>query len=258
MPLERLRLRRAWQAYLTVGLVVGVLSASGFIVGRWVLGLDSAEADPSVPADKAGSGPREVPPGPNETPVPGSTPDTTRPFWYVPYENQDRLTPKFHGTINGIEVGRASGPAPSCAGVSIKPDFDVVRGTAFQIQVSALPKGVSLSGPPRIAQCPDGRLIWLTFDLNVASGTAGANAGGGSITVWRWADVRWISQEAPAERWSAGVVAGRPAALLRPPLENIGQSAVVIADDQTRGSTTLLGGSVSLELLRQVAEALYR
>lgn len=258
MPLERLRLRRPWQAYLTVGLVVGVLSASGFIVGRWVVGLDSAEADPSVPADKAGSGPREVPPGPNETPVPGSTPDTTRPFWYVPYENQDRLTPKFHGTINGIEVGRASGPAPSCAGVSIKPDFDVVRGSAFQIQVSALPKGVALAGPPQIAQCPDGRIIWMTFELNVVPGTPGANEGGGGITVWRWADVRWIPQEAPAERWKPSSIAGRPAVVLRPVLDNVGQSAIVVADDATGGSTTLLGVSVSPGLIQQVAEALYR
>jgi len=210
----------------------------------------AASAEPPTSIDTPNPRGNQVPPGPDETPIPGATPDRTQPFWYVPYENQDRLAPKFHGTVNGIEVGRASGPAPTCPGASIRPDFNLIVGTPFELQLGAFPEGVTLSGPPRIAQCPDGHLIWLTFDLLVS--------GGGDITVWRWADVRWIPQEAPAERWSAGTVAGRPAALLRPLLEHLGQSAVVVVDDETNGSTTLLGSSIGLKFLQQVAEALYR
>ena len=104
---ERLRPHgRLWLIALAAS-VVGILGTAGFIVGRWAAS-NSASADPLVPADQGGSL-NQAPPGPNETPIPGSTPDRTRPYWYVPYENQDRLAPKFHGTINGIEVGRASG-----------------------------------------------------------------------------------------------------------------------------------------------------
>lgn len=217
----------------------------------------SATAALPSPIDSGTPKASQVPPGPDVTPVPGSTPDTTQPFWEIPYLNQDRLSPKLHGTINGIEVGRASGPTPSCAGVTVNPDFKITAGTPFQLQLGSLPQGVTLSGPPRIAQCPDGRVIWLTFDLTVAPGVAGANTGGGGITVWRWADVRWVPQEAPAERWAPAMIAGRPAALLQPLLEHTGQSAVIVSDSEINGSTTLLGVEVSLGLVEQVAEALY-
>lgn len=78
------------------------------------------------------------------------------------------------------------------------------------------------------------------------------------VFVARWADVRWSPELAPAARWSSGTIAGRPAALLDQAPGGVGHSAVFVVDEETRGSTRFLGLSTSLNLNREIAEAIYR
>ena len=59
-------------------------------------------------------------PAANATPAPNSTPDTSSPFWYVPYLNQERDAVKFDGAIAGVSITAQANQANG---------FDVCPGT---------------------------------------------------------------------------------------------------------------------------------
>jgi hypothetical protein len=54
------------------------------------------------------------------------------------------------------------------------------------------------------------------------------------------------------------MVAGRAAVFVESSLPTIGQTAVIVVDEETGGSTMLLGNAVSLPVLQEIAEALYK
>lgn len=245
-----------------VGLaVVAALVAVGFVSGRTAGPLASFAGGPDQnPVDQGTPSGPVLPPTADETPVPGATPDTTKPFWFIPYENQDRQAPKLQTTINGIEVGAAGGtdwqcPKPWTGKIDWRKE---TAGTAFEVNLAALPVGVKLTGEPRLAKCSDGRLLWFELALEASPGLTGVNTGGGEIFVSRVSGIRWWTQQAPAARWSAGEVAGRPAAILAPIVPNLGQAGVFVLDAETGGSTRIMSSSASLEFVRSIAEAIYK
>jgi len=250
--LQRARLHRVAASAVAIALLVAV----GFLVGRTVTSSTSAGVGGVV--DRGTSTGNLDLPNPDATPVPGSTPDMTKPFWDIPYLNQDRLAAKFHGTINGIELGATSGPALECPQV-YRPDWaEAIANTPFALNFGALPKGVSLAAIPEIFFCEDGRPLRMEAVLNVGAGVDGATQGGGQIAISRVAGVRWWREEAPERRWRAGVVAGRGAALLDQPIATIAESAVFVLDPDTDGSTRFKGLGTTLKLTELVAEALLR
>lgn len=56
---------------------------------------------PDRPSRAADGDPATLPDG---TPVPGTTPDTSQPFWWVPYQNAGNLAKKFEGERNGVRI----------------------------------------------------------------------------------------------------------------------------------------------------------
>ena len=71
---------------LVAGLIVAV-GASAFTVIYATRGSD-AVTQAQAPIDR---------PAKDVTPPPGATPDTSKPFWHIPYINQDEKRPTFVG-----------------------------------------------------------------------------------------------------------------------------------------------------------------
>ncbi len=60
----------------------------------------------------------------------------------------------------------------------------------------------------------------------------------------------------PAERWSAGTIAGHPAAIARPILANgLGQTAIVVSDNGV--VTTIQADNLTLDELQRIANGLF-
>jgi hypothetical protein len=241
-----------------VAAAVLIPAATGFLVAR-VFFSDSATASDRVPPE-GGTLTGILPPGPDVTPEPGSTPDRSRPYWHIPYENQERMAPKFRGELAGLLIGQeppdAHDEARRCPGAVIETSPNAMRESWFPLTLSGLPDGVQVKATT-VATCDDGRPLWIEVDLEIAPGTAGAGAQGGTINVWRAPGVRWWLNEGSTERWSEGEIEGRPVALLDEIVEGIGDAAIIVVDEETGGSTRVWGSGASLALLQQVAEAMY-
>ena len=68
--------------------LIALAAGASFGAARSLRG--TANAQTTATSDSA------VAPDPNSTPIPGATPDTSKPFWAVPYLNLDRQQ---HGSI---------------------------------------------------------------------------------------------------------------------------------------------------------------
>ena len=217
---------------LSAASVIGILLLAAFAVGRGDGGRDVNPAEPG-----GQTAPPEPSPTAESTPPSGATAAANTPLRAI---------------INGIEVGvTEDGPGWGCAKLAPYIDWkQETAGTPFEVNLAALPVGVKLVGEPRFGKCADGRLLWL--DLTLDTG------GGGQIYVSRSSSGRWWRQRAPSARWSAGEVAGRPAAILAPILPNLGEAGVFVLDAETDGSTRIISSSASLEFIRIVAEAIYK
>ena len=220
--------------------VIGILLLAAFAVGRGDGGRDANPAEP-----RGQTAPPEPSPTAESTPPSGATAAANTPLRAI---------------INGIEVGvTADGPGWDCAKLAPYIGWkQETAGTPFEVNLAALPAGVKLVGEPRFGKCADGRLLWLDLTLEASPALTGVNAGGGEIFVSRASSTRWWTQRAPAARWSAGEVAGRPAAILAPILPNLGEAGVFVLDAETDGSTRIISSSASLEFVRSIAEAIYK
>ncbi len=251
--------------FISVSLAVVALGACGGVTRP----IDSTTA-PTARPSAATAGTTTLVPVPGrplgeKTGVPAvddllaATPDKTVSDWYVPYFNQEKVAPRFHGEINGIQLGVQSGPTPACARPEIEPDWlKAITGTPFALNLVALPEGVALWGLPEVGRCADdGRVMWIIARFSVAPGP-GINGTSGLVQVSRWEGVRWYSQEFLAEKVAAGSIASRPAAFADVGLSGFGQAGVFVQDREIDGSTMLLSTNVSLGYLKIIAEALYR
>ena len=216
---------------LSAASVIGILLLAAFAVGRGDGGRDVNPAEP-----RGQTAPPEPSPAAESTPPSGATAAANTPLRAI---------------INGIEVGvTEDGPGWGCAKLAPYIGWkQETAGTPFEVNLAALPAGVKLVGEPRFGKCADGRLLWLDLTLE---------ANGGLIYVSRSSSGRWWRQQAPAARWSAGEVAGRPAAILAPILPNLGEAGVFVLDAETDGSTRIISSSASLEFVRSIAEAIYK
>jgi hypothetical protein len=162
----------------------------------------------------------------------------------------------FRGEINGIQLGVPDGPLPQCGQTMIDPDWEAATaGTPFDLNVPRWPERVSVFGLPQLGRCEDdGRVMWVIARLEVAGGP-GVNGGLGVVQVSRWEAVRWAQQEFPADKVTSGTIAGRPAVFAD--VGRSGIAAVIVVDDETGGSTTVMSSNVGLEYLKTIAEALY-
>ncbi len=246
-------------------LSIGSLFAAGYAGGRWLEPSQLwAGDDPAPNDDPFASG---------ATPEPETTPDTTEPHWWVPYQEQDDRRPTFHGEINGIEVGASSGSTPDCPVGDTLIGEDAIEAaseTYFDLTTADLPDGVSVSNDwAELRRCEDGSLLSINVTLAVKPGLEGTSTGPEvedgaddrepTISITRARDITWWRTEASEERWSEAEIAGRPAAALAPIIGTIGETAVFVTDPEIDGSTRMRGdGNVSLDLVKSIAEAIYR
>lgn len=235
-----------------------LIAVAGFLAARTFVGSPAGADDPVNQIDTQ-PGDSPVFPIPEGTPVPGATPDKTRPDWYVPYWEAEQAAPRFRGNINGIELGVSSGPTPLCGQTQIRPDSDeLTAGTPFDINIGSLSARIRVYGLPDVGQCvDDGRIMWIIANLEVTEGP-GVSGTVGVVQVSRWEAVRWYPQKFLADRVTAGTIAGRPAAFADVGQSGIGQTAVFVIDVEIGGSTMLLSSNVSLEYLKAIAEELYK
>ncbi len=249
-------LRKYLPWLIGVGLVVSL--ALGAFVAAYTLrdGDSEAGAQPNP----------EATPDLSATPLPMSTPDTTQPFWHVPYENAERQKPKFRGMLAGIEID----PQPSdvdaravCpSGFEATTDaLDRVAEGPLAVKVESLPTGVVPLGGPEVLVCA-GETWEVGWTFEVRAGTIGVEETGSGLSILRGRGLRRIFGAGSPGRWSEVTVGGKPAALLAPIVEAdgrfVGGCQLAWRDEGTDVLTKVFATAGSPEFCVQVAEALQK
>jgi hypothetical protein len=201
----------------------------------------------------------------DSTPAPQSTPDFSKPLWYVPYENAERQADKFEGERNGIRITLDQDPHSerSCTGTFqiAPPDQTLELAVRSDIGLSpqAFPRGVVPSQLPFVYLCDDEayHIIW-SFD--VEPGVAGVGSGGSGMDIYRLKGTNEFHRAASDARWSEIQVAGRPGLLLSPIIVGPGApigGCMVAVRDQERDLLTVVSVTAGLpEFCIAIAEEL--
>lgn len=196
-------------------------------------------------------------PGPDVTPIPGATPDTSQPWWYVPYLNAQRDKPLLDSTIAGIRIGPDVDPGSSCTdGTSSLGTVADTQGTRFDLELPYQPPAtVRQPGNEYVTLC-DGQVVSSEADYTVGANPAGSPFGG-SFKVYRHVGDPIASLSIASERWRTGTVATLPAAIAEPILPDIGlgESAVVVFNDEV--VTVVRGNNIPMDEVLKVAESLF-
>lgn len=175
------------------------------------------------------------PPGPDVTPEPGATPDTTQSWWYVPYLNAERGQPATVQTISGITVGPGrlgvrEDQREECASEIWAGTYDEVSDPQMAINLDALPAGseVVSSGSEWAATFCDERTLSVGVEVSVPQSKDVILGGNVIITKYRGAPVSTL--DIPDRRRRAGEINSYPAVIARPILDDIGlgQGAVIV------------------------------
>lgn len=230
---------------------------SAFIVAR----MATTGPSPAVAGDEP------VMPGPDVTPEPGSVPDTSRPFWFVPYENAERQKPRYDQVINGIAIGPSvPEPAQQACLREETPDAADVAASRVAFRPRWLPDG-SLLDHERTAACGGVAVLFQqrfyvppdeSADADIRSGrkTYFEVGHGGGFTIRReLLSEPYARSDLASERWTATKVAGRPAAIAKPMLEGFGESSVVVWDDGVQ--TTIEADGLTVDDILRIAEGLF-
>lgn len=244
----RIPLRWSIAAVAVVATSLGVVS---FVVVRSVDDKGPAvEAEQPNPYDVA-------PPGPEVTPVPGSTPDVTKPWWYVPYENEDFQKPRYEQTINGITVGpETPEPRGPCTGASSVQDipFEKTVGSPVEVNPAHLPKGATLILIEAV-EC-DGIIAAAGLEYEFPADPS-IRRFGGTVLIGRRVGDPAAAMGMAAERWVATTVAGHPAIMAGTIVPfGFGDSAILVYADGVLTRIQALG--LENEELLRVAEGLFR
>ncbi len=270
--------RNRWLSVAALAAVICVAGAVSFIVARSAgkgraaqAGAVAAVASPVAtqagwppypPGKGPGRGPNYIdPPGPDVTPIPGATPDTSQPWWYVPYSNAEQRKPLFQGDVNGIAITLGdAGPDLPCTEVT-SAELSAVDGTSLAINLSWVPPGTSppqpTTGGLAVAIC-NGQLASSEASFEVA-GDEAKRVYGGFFAIYRYrSSVARAQAFVRVGRWSAGTVAGIPAAVGAPILPEIGlgSSAIVFYKDGV--VTRVTADGLPLKQVLQIAEGLLR
>jgi hypothetical protein len=200
-----------------------------------------------------------------DDPVYGSTPPkgNATPFGFVPAEKTRAAKPLSDVVINGISVGpnsvRTGGPCEGIpndsAEINERPYSDA-RNTLLAIEPKYLPSGTREEPNLRnVAVFCRGEIAGTQRTYSVPA-DPNLPRFGGSLSILRSKGERAARISLPADDFSPGAIAGRPAVLIRPTTpEGVGSSAIVIAEDF--GVTVLQASGLRLEELIRVAEGLY-
>jgi hypothetical protein len=196
------------------------------------------------------------PPGPDVTPVPGTTPDTTQPWWYVPYLNAERDKPLLDDTIAGIRIGPDVDPGSSCNDGTGSPGAAAdAKGTRFDLDLPYQPpKTTRQPGSEYVSLC-NGQVVSSEADYTVGADPDGSPFGG-SFKVYRHIGEPRESASIPAERWKELIIAGLPAAFAAPILDEIGlgQGAIIQYRDGVVIKVAAVG--IPTDQLIKIAEGL--
>jgi hypothetical protein len=258
--------------YRVVAAGLLVSAAVAVAVVAWTSTSDEAAQTRAAAAQPASPTPRATPaptapgaasPSPSVAPVTTPSaplplqPDTSQPGWYRPYLEAERGKPRFDQVVNGITVG----PTAFARGVPTCPqgleDAPVTRaaGTPLQVEPAYLPEGAREDGDAAAVVC-QGVVAAAQRLYSVAADPARGSRGG------RFSIVRWRGEpRAPvtiaAERWTAGAVGGRPAAIATPILPiGLGESAVVAYSDGI--VTVVQAANLPIEEVRRITEGVFR
>lgn len=210
------------------------------------------------------------PPAKDVTPPPFATPDTSKPFWHIPYINQDEKRPTFVGTLNGYTID------PSAPG---RTAYDVCPGTGlWQVDPWNADALVTAPGPLRIdprllpasvgettnldAFTCGGSLAEVTRSFRVKPGAAGVNEGGGALVIGRVTGNDPVFWAAPQERWGPAQINGLPAVVSRPIVsagtKQFGVCFVAVYEPRTNVRTTVASDGGNEAFCKAVAEAVIR
>ena len=244
------------------------VGGAAFVYGRETGASDSLASanSPALPA------PQSLP-GPTDLPVPGATPDTTRPGWGVPYRNEDEAKPRFDQELSGIRVGptvKVSSSGICNAGEAQYTTSAAGAASPLAVNVQSLPQNANLDRET-VIQCKGTvvaveREYFITPDADAESRIRSGAASwfdvghGGAIYVFKgYKEFPVQDSKIAAERWSAGTVGGRPAAIARPILDGgFGNSMVVVWDEARKVQVVVTGIEVRLETILRIAEEVSR
>lgn len=239
------------------------VAAPAFVYGRYAADDQIATADLPTTVEQ------EALPGPEDTPVAGSTPDTSKPLWGIPYLNEDAAKPRFDQEFNGIKVGPTVKVASSglCKqGEAMYVDPQSAEGSPLAIADTALPSGATLD-QARVIRC-NSTVVAVEHDYIIPAADGAESKirngeaswfdvqHGGAISVFRgFKEYPAQDSSIAADRWFAGTVAGHPAAIARPVLDGgFGRSLVVVWEADQGIETVISGTEVRLDDLLRIAE----
>lgn len=264
MEVERFaRQVRAAAGGVFVGLVVIGFGIAGYAVGK-----------------SAGSGPVAGAEAGQLSSVDAPEIDTSQPGWDLPYLQTWREKPRFEQTINGIRIGPGvevqglicDSSAPARAEL---PGFEA--GTPLEIRPSYVPAGarilppqnhpgafVSCGGRPAVTSLEIALAAAPDADERVAKGESWFTVPhGGILSVHKWqfrdGAAPEVTADLPADAWFPATIAGLPAAVGRPVLdEGLGPGSAVVWDPVSHVLTIVHSFNLSLVELEKFAEGVAR
>jgi len=240
--------------------VAALVATTAFAVTYRVRGTD--------PPIRAG----EPPPGADTatTPVPGVTPDASRPESFLPYVDADNAKPRFVGELNGFTIdpsypGRTSkGACPPGGFVYTEPAKAIEVATSpgpMRVDPAGISGAIISESLPESWSCR-GELAQVVWNLRVNTGTEGVGPAGALLMIHRIRGLEPIQRGAPEERWTAATVAGSPAVVASPILAidglYVGECYVAVYQPLTDVLTEVLATRASAEFCLAAAEAIVR
>jgi hypothetical protein len=155
---------------------------------------------------------------------------------YAIYLNDEGAQPKFEGTLGVFRVFPLGDPnerpAQECPGGTMEPltEDHALHAVTFdadmRIPLARLPQGITPVMAPDVWDC-DGAPAATKWNLQAAAGTPGVNKGGTGLTIARTRHRDVLVYAASARRWHQTTVAGLPAAVVDPIVQ---QSDIIVGD----------------------------
>lgn len=217
------------------------------------------------PVSRASTG--QTPSDQAVTPAPGATPDVSQPFWYVPYQNQEKAKPKFEGELGGAQI--LSNPPEFDAATLCPSGLRQAPGEALQrasegetaIKLPNLPLGVVPLGEPEVWVCGSDT-VQVSWSLEVRAGTSGVETNGSGLSITRTKGERLVFAPASAERWKEIELPTGDAAILLPVIaiegRYIGGCAFIHRNAATNVLTVLRASAASPQFCESVGSEVAR
>lgn len=190
-------------------------------------------------------------PDPRATPVPGTTPDTLQPFWYVPYENAEKEKPRFEGQLGGARIFGTpvdfDAFALCASGLSESPENVLARASEgpTAIRPAELPAGISPLGNPQVWMCGT-TTVQVVWNFQAGPGTEGVEANGSGLLIIRTLGEDRVFLPGSAERWTTVQLPSGEAALLQPIVQAAGRfigGCALVQHNPSTGVLTVIRAS---------------